>query len=69
MPPQVPATQPQQQSVEDQPQARMSRRSLLRGAAVGGTAGVILAGGAAAVMEFVKPSQAGINAALPPSRS
>ena len=64
MSPQIPAFQPQPQSAEEQPpQPRMSRRSLLRGAAVGGTAGVILAGGAAAVTEYVRPAQAGINAA------
>jgi len=38
----------------------MSRRSLLRGAAIGGAAGVIVAGGAGAVAELVRPSQAGI---------
>ena len=61
MPPQVPAFKSQPQSTEDQPrQAPMSRRSLLRGAAIGSAAGVIVAGGAGAVAELVRPSQAGI---------
>jgi TctA family transporter len=67
MPPQVPAFQSQSQSAEDQPpQPRMSRRSLLRGAAVGGTAGVILAGGSAAVVDYLHSSKAGASTAAKP---